>query len=664
MAKRSRTEYKKQSLPEDKESQKVFMWRSRINYAMTNLCIPGRKNNAFLSDQYLHGQVEVPKTGKGTIQTRIYMNYTLPLLEKLHRGSIPEMPTPNVEATTEASAGADNNREETTQQFLTLMFDKQSKHIIDMIDSLQWDDDKFGVAVLRADWRQKTVVADPTSDISQENFDVQVARATEENLVPDQRVITDSDLDIAHIPTHQEFIAAMDPLDPSYEGMFQHIQEHRARLSTVNEEGVSFTRVRPDWYLYDWLDTWAKRGWEMEKKHAKVKFLIDNGYKNLNIDNAPPVTVDESGAFCGTDGDTTTLAYEDQTIAIWEIHDRLNGHEYVISADGPSDGKFLMDRPWRYGDLDIYYLDKFHSTGGDETIGEPLMHAMIPILDELAITDYFIQKHVINHPTVKVFVPDNAGADKIKRAMNDPSTKVVPTSRDMVGGVTVVQPPPIPQSLLDYQSMLKNMLSDVVGLDAQDTGASNPHKVSASESVIRANAGAGRIEDRQKIVANMLSWIGEMFLKLYRDFAMMATEVRVAGELGREWKRIEPRDLPVDIGISFDIDSATDRQRAESIAMVDRVVLMVRSSLVPHDDEKLTSWALKRFGVKRPDQFRIQGLAQGPENAIDSKGQPGIEGSSEAPVGTEENAAANAKFSPGPSDAEQASKPAGAPSAQ
>ncbi len=661
MAKReSQGDYKRRSLPEKTRAQRTFMWRKRIEQSKVDLMIPARVQNAREADRFLGGNKSVPKRGRGG--TRVYLNYALPLLEELHRGSIPSIPAPTVEARTEAAAGKDNIREQSTQRFLNFIFDKNDVEILKALNSIQWDDDKMGASILRVDWQQQTVDADPTSEIAQENVDIQVRRAAEENLDVTKQVITDSDLDVVHIPQHQKFLATLDPASDQYRGLDQHIREHTTRLSVVTQEGVRVSRVRNDRYFYDQYHGWESRGWEAELKFARAKFLIDNGYKNVTPDNAPPRQSNEG--IDGQGGLVTNrqigdgeIAYEDRTIAIYEIHDRLNKREIVLAADGPEDGRPLMERPWRYGELDIYKLKPFHSFEPTLSWGEPLMHVMNPILNELALVDYYIQRHVQNHPVPKLLVTGNSSANKIKKALRDPNQSMVEIPIE-AGKPTVFDPPAIPQTLLAYRDSLINELRRAVGLDSQDVGAERPGQITATESFARSQAGAGRIEDRQKVIAEFLSWIGEMSLKLYKDFAMMATEISVNTDIGQEWITIEPRDLPVDIGISFEIESVTDRGRAENLARVNQVIAIVRGSLVPHDDEELTSWALKEMGVKRSERFRARGRV-GPENVMETPGQPGIEGSSQAPVGTSLNERANSEFAPNPSDAAAAVEASG-----
>ena len=652
--KESRGDYKKQSLPEATMKDRNFMWRRRIKRSKIDLMIPERVEIARESDRFLGGGKIVPK--KGGSMARVYLNYALPLLEELHRGSIPTIPTPIVEARTEAAAGPNNTREQATQRFMGFIFDKYENDILEAMDSIQWDDDKMGASILRVDWKQKTVDANPAGDISQENVDVQVRKSQEENLDPSSRIITDSDLDIIHLEQHQAFAATIDPASPEYQDLTDHIREHTTRLSVVTQEGVRIARVRNDRYFYDQYRGWKDRGWEAELKFARAKFLIENGYKNVTPDNAPARQSNQELDQRDTNDDD--IAYEDKTIAIFEIHDRLNNKEIVLAADGPEDGLPLMERPWRYGELDIYKLRPFHVFEPSLSWGEPLMHVMIPILNELAIVDYYIQKHVQNHASAKTQIPSGAGGSKIKKAYNDPNARFIPVPPEMMGQIKTDNPPPIPKTLLERQALLINDLRRAVGLDAQDTGAANPHQQSATESFARSQAGAGRIEDRQKVIAEFLSWVGETSLKLYKDFAMMATEVSINTEIGQEWTTIEPRDLPVDINISFDVESVTDRGRAERVSRVDRVIATAASLPIPIDYDRLFTWSMKELGLKRPEQFRAPGQP-GPENILDTKGQPGTEGSNEAPVGTDVNTRAQTEFAPGPSDAAAAAEAAG-----
>jgi len=628
-------EYKRDSLPEENLSDKVKMWRLRIEEARKHLHLDDRLGLAEDASVYLCGGKEVPGRGSAEKRSRIYINYSLPLLREQHRGSVPEIPTPVVEARTEAA----DAKQSTTQQFLNYLFEKDADIIEKAIDDGQWDDNSMGVTVFRADWNVRSVDANPTSDIAQENVDVQKVRATAENTGQDQLgnhtdpVIATSDLDLVHVEVHNEYLRLLDPASPEYTELAQHVESHRARLTTIVEEGVRFERVNPGNYIFDDSAGWRKRGWECEVKTVRIKYLVDNGYKNVTPLNAPPMNTSAS------------IPYEDKLIRIGEIHDRLNGMEYVIPMDGSGE-LFLANRPWRYGNLDIYYLDVFNPYNPDQSWGVPAMITLKPILDELAKVDYYIQRHVANHPTPKVFVPKGAGSTNIKKAIKDPNQMLIEVTPEQAAGINIFTPPPIPTTLSEWRNSLLNELRRVVGLDAQQTGQSNPHQVSATETYTRAVEGADRVGDRQKVITKLLSWLGGQFLSLYKNHAENAVEVKVNDGNGPIWTLIEPRDLMLDVDVSFAIEAITDAGRAENITVVDRVNTYLRQSPIPINQDLLNTWTLRKLGVKRPEQFRVAG-APSPDNVEEVGGQPGVSGSSEDPVGTQQNQESNARFGGG-----------------
>ena len=415
--------------------------------------------------------------------------------------------------------------------------------------------------------------------------------------------------------------------------MAAHVADHRSRLTTIVNEGVRFVQVSPDKYLYDESNGWENRSWECELKTVRIKTLIDNGYENINEGNVPANNTE------------TAVPYEDKETDIAEIHDRANGMEYVIPMNGDG-SRFLKQRPWRYGNLDIYKLIPFHPFNPRQSWGMASMFSMIPVLNELAVVDFFIQRHVANHPTPKILTPSGAGGSKIKKGLKDPDQMLIEVSPEAAAGISIYNPPAIPQALLEWRSNLINELRRVIGADAQDTGQNNPHEVSATESYARSAAGAGRIEDRQKKITSVLSWLAGMYLSLYKHYADRAVEIKINRGMGPEWTMIEPRDLPIDVDVSFIIEAVTDRARAENIARVERVNSILRTSQAPIDHDRLDVWSLRELGVKRPEQFRVAGPT-GPENVEDVKGAPGIEGSSEAPVGTQQNQEANQRFGGG-----------------
>jgi len=635
-APRREQEYKKDSLPEKTISNRVEMWRLRIEQAREHLHLADRIGLAEDANVYLCGGKEVPGKGRAEKRARIYINYSLPLLREQHRGSIPEIPTPVVEARTKAAAV----KQATTQQFLNYLFEKHAPVLEKVIDDGQWDDNTMGVTIFRADWSMQSVDANPISEMSQENVDVQRARAEAESTGQDKLgnpadpVIATSDLDIIHIEIHDGYLQSLDPVSPEHSELAQHVELHRARLTTITEEDVRVERVSPYNYIFDDSAGWRKRGWECEIKSVRVKYLIDNGYKNVFPANVPPINTSAS------------IPYEDKLVRIGEIHDRLNGKEYVIPMDGSGD-LFLMDRPWRYGNLDIYYLDVFNPYHPDQSWGVPAMITLKPILDELAKVDYYIQRHVANHPTPKILVPKGPGTGDIKKGMKDPSQMILEVPQEQAAGINIFSPPPIPATLTEWRNSLLNELRRVVGLDAQQTGQSNPHQVSATETYTRAVEGADRVSDRQKVITKFLSWLGGMFLGLYKNHAEKAVEVKINVGQGPEWTLIQPEDLMLDIDISFFIEALTDKGRAENILLVREVNTYLRQSQAPVDYDLLDVWSLRKLGLRRPAQFRIAGPLS-PDNVEQVGGQPGVAGGGEPPVGTQQNTDANkARFGGG-----------------
>jgi hypothetical protein len=593
----SAKDYRKDAADTATEAQKVMMWRRRIARSLELLQIEQRGKDAAEGDLYLTGR----KEAKGQ---KTYGQYILPIIEDLHRRTLPSLPMPMVEAQTEAS----ERYEETARQILSLQFSRQRNSLEDVCRQIQWDDSRYGAFVAKVGWRIDEIENPGESVTDVDRLAAEVERATGENADPLNARILEEDIDAAHLREHLDAWIGLNPLSPEYEALEDHIREHQARLTTIRKEHPVLIRVRPWDYCYDPDVPWRDRGWEAERQSVRIKSLIEQGYKAVNPENVPAEMLPAQLA---------SPPYEDMTARVWFIHDRAGGQQYVLSADGPEEGRFLHKSRWPWGARDIYYKGMFRPDRTEFTWGVATIPRSIPILERLATTDFYIDRHVENHAQYKPMLPDNIDGSKIKAQMNDPNRKWLEVPERIYAGAGIKEyaPPAIPEVLLSHRAILLNELRRFTGLDAQDVSAAHPHQISATEASHRSEVAKSRRMDRQEVMAAFLSWVAEMFLCLMHDFATQGLSIRETVPDGKTVFRVlEPKDLPLEFDVMLDVHAESEAKKAIDVANAREFVNLHLQSDQPTDTQRLLEWyGRSHLGIRRPEQFR-RPLPEGPQN--------------------------------------------------
>lgn len=585
-------DFKEHAAEADAEHKQVKIWRDRITRQYTLLGIDARLEKVKRGDQYLEGKAPAKNAQK------IYLRYLLPLLEQLHRGTLPNVPTPSVEARTErGDYFADAARE-----LIDIAFARANSNVKKVADRLQWDECRWsiGFGKLRWDVEYSEPSISPLKD--KEMLAIEVERAEAEGIDPENAGIRDEDVDYVHAWVHAETLTGMVEDQPGYDSLKQHYDETVAQLQQIKREHPTLDRVPPNQFVYDRDVPWHERGWETELRSIKIQDMMDAGWKNLSPENMKVERKPE---------ELQQVAWEDMTARVWDIHDRRNNKHYVISADGPRDGLFLKKGDWAYGSLDIYIPMVFRPYDARKMEGASTVEVAIPILERLAEVDYYIDLHIRTHPNVKLAGPKIADEPEIKAGLNDPNRRFV-----FAGGpefwamVKELNPPPIPETLLQQRESLLNELRRAVGIDAQDVGAANPHQVSATESFRRGETADERTNDRQEVMGDFLAQVAEGFLGLYRRFATQEVMVRVLGPEGVMYDSIDPTELPEDLSIFLDVRGETEEGRIERIDAAKLYVEFLQASGLPLDLQEVAEWYGRRLGVRHPEKFRLE-LSQG-----------------------------------------------------
>jgi hypothetical protein len=591
-------EYKEIAEPARLEGEKVRMWRGRIDRAYRELAIEDRIKEAEAADFYLNLTTETED------KDRLYVPYLRSHLNDMHRRTLPAIPTPWIESRDESA----DSLEDTVRAIVDRDFTSSRCGVKRTVRKLMWDDDRFGIAIGKTVWRLevKSAEIDPTRD--ETKIALEIDKATAENDAPLAALVNEQDLHDVHLRIHGEKMDAL----PGYVDwpLYEHIQQHRAMTQVLVSEGPVLERVPAERFVYDTDVPWEERGWEAELRTLGIQDMLDMGYRNVNPGNCPSQDL----------GDGANV-YEDMTALVWLIHDRKDGKEYVISAQGPRDGYFLHKGPWTYGDIDIYQKLVFGECQPQHSHGVPVIRDCLPILDDLAFIEFHIKRHVENHSDYKLGGPKSAGDPAIKAGLKDPNRRFVfEGSPESWAMMKEIKPPPIPDTLLQHKAERLSDLRRATATDAQDVGASNPHQITATESANRGVARDDRKRDRQEIVSDFLSAVALNFLRLRKKFGEHSISIRVLGNQGASFDQIDPASIPTDIEVLFDVRGQTDEARQAQAAAWSQY-FEARSKLgqmVGTDWTETIEDFARALGIRRPEKHRGQlqptmpsGLPQG-----------------------------------------------------
>ena len=583
-----------------REARQVRMWREMIDRASGVLRIEARTETAKQGDQYLDG------TKKAMGYKAIHFRYLLPMLEDVHRRSLPRIPTPQISARN-AKADVFVSR---ARELLDMLCNSTESQVLPILNQSQWDDSRFGVGFIRAAWVSVTKPTDESVPSDEEQLAVEIDRALAENDNPLDASVAEGDIDKVHIEVHSEVLEGIDSAyDPNYALMWEHLQEHEARMVDVQFERPVLRRVPVCKFVYDPDVPWPERTWEAEKRSVRVTELLRFRYKNVNKENCP--AEDRIGW-------SDDMPFDLATVQIFEIHNRLTDEFLVISADGPEDGRFLFRGPWPYKKLDdVYYPVIMRPWKPELSYGASTVQACLPILDELAKVDYYIQRHAETHPQYKRVWPSGTITGKVKAALNDPNVLDVEAPAEAMAGSFERKPPPIPDTLLVWRNLLLAELRRVLGADAQDTATPNPHQISATESGHRSEVRAERKTDRQDIMGD----------------ASFLVRMAEAEQGETPFGDVKPEDIPEGLDILFDIRGESEEAKANSVEGYSRFIQFREglSDQLPTKWSKLSDAFGRRMGVVRPEQFN--GPPDKPPTPVEPTQFPGMPSESSGELG-------------------------------
>ena len=519
------------------------------------------------------------------------MPYLFPILEDLHRRTVPAIPAPRVEERNESIQGFSDR----AREIVAYSFHTPTTRVKQTIDEIQWDEDRMGQGVLKTVWYQRYDIAEPARVTAPELMEPEIQRAMEENADPLTARITDDDIHEIHERVHGDELAQMLPEDPRSDSLGIHQQAHAAEMVAVSRAHPKLVRVPVEKYLYDNDVPWEDRAWEAELVSERVRDMLSRNWRNINETNLPPEHKQHEAEF----------NYEDMTAQTWRIHDRLNGKYIVIPENGRKDGVSLHKGDWPYGNIDIYIPVVFHPWSGDQLDGAPLVSLCLPILNELAEVDFHMTRHVQRHADYKALFPKGTLTDVDKSRLSDPEKAIVELSPQAILGMQESKPPPLPVGNLQHHKELMTKLRRLVGADVQDEGGEHAQRITATESGRRAESADARLDERQERMGAVLAQVARNFLSLYKKFATKDIMVRTVGPEGALYLQVDPSDIPEDLDLFIDLRGESEDAKSVAVQATKEFIDTAAALGYPLDVMKIVEYFGRRAGIQRPEQFRM-----------------------------------------------------------
>lgn len=598
--------------PADTDAKKVRNWRAQIRRARAKLRIAERAGAAKDARRFVYTPPEGSK-----IEGELDLKYGLPILEQSFARAAQKVTPPTVIA----DADVTEVWEEMIRRFLAMQFRIGKRALKRLGIDVQWDDAGYGNFVAKAEWSMSLMQRDPEAEMDIDLRAMQIERAMGENADPHAAKIATDDAHLEHLSEHVPYLSAVAADEDMTDALEAHIRDHQAQLTVTISEGVKPRRVNPAQYVYDPDNPWEDRAWEAELETVRVLDLKapHSGYRNITSKILQPYIPSEKGDSTGFAG---KMPAETLYVNVWHIHDRRENKLYTIADKDAAGGddKFLRKREWPFP-CDIYYLDRFRPFSADLTYGEATLLSLQPILRELAVVQFHINRHVQNHSTSKFFAVGGAGASALKGAVKNPDQWWVEGSPEQISLVKWMQPPPIPETLLRREAELINEIYRQVQADAQDIGAPHAHQMTAQESGRREFTAETRVASRQQVIADMFTWYARTLLKMYKAFATMEVPVNITTPSGEAVEKMDPAEIPDAFEIYVDVNVESDQLKALKLEGFLKYYELWKLSQQPMDDRQALADMGQLLGVDA-SRWRAKGEA-GPDNVETPPGPSG-----------------------------------------
>jgi hypothetical protein len=408
-----------------------------------------------------------------------------------------------------------------------------------------------------------------------------------------------------------------DPTDERIEALEVHAEWHEEMMEDLFIQHPALESVPWDSMFYDpYAPAWKKLRWQAELDTVLMsELLATEGIKNTDEQNLRP----------NDNADNSNLPDSDKTTDILRVHDIVNNRYILLPArlaSGTATGapfdenvKPLLETTWDYPNR-VYlplvlrrrpHIDDSH---GDSPLhGYASMSLALPVIKEMTVNNRSIRRHVRAHAKYSKAFGRGTLDNKARRDLAQETKTIIELPAEALATQGEVKPPPIPQTLLDYNQILKNKLDNILGISAQSTGAAFPHQITATESAERAAAQSERIENPQKIIGQFLKQVGMGFLELYARYGLPGgIPVPIETPTGRALGRFTPEDVPQQIlRLEYDVPASTPNARAQEAQQKQNYYQILMGSGVGDPRKVMEAWG-RTIGESDPTRLFIDQL--------------------------------------------------------
>ncbi|MBE3038739.1 MAG: hypothetical protein IMZ62_08000 [Chloroflexi bacterium] len=591
------------------------LWHQRIDRAKEMLRIDVRAKAIAELMKYIDGSYQGG-------DEQLYLNEALPAIEDVIFGTLPSIPPVSVEA-------RQPGQEALAKMAAALIDGNISSGLSRTLDStiaVNWDDICAGMGITKTVWHSRTVPSSykPQTDPNVILMDLQEAEG--ENADPTLASVDSDDDHMVHISRHEAWLVGVEPSVPIYETMLSHIAAHWSAIGRRNMRYV--VTVRVDWtkFIYDPdAEEWEPRTWEAELCNEYLSDLERiPGIRNLNPENCPSVDEFEQD---NTDNwrKDQSFDFENTQVQVYKIHDRRNNGYVLLPARQGKECKPLLEDNWPHGALDIYKPLVSRPVPG-QVCGRSTLGLIAPILQTLAKLNKCFVQQIKKAAAAKMLTPRGKITPREAVDINNPNLMQAEVAPEVGALMKPFIPPPLARDTWEIRDMFLSELRRMLGSDIMEQGGDTPNKITATEANVRSASRDRRVNRRQELASELLSWVASNTVLMFRDFGDEDVAVRMAGPLGMEVKRLTPSNLPEDLICKIDLRCATEAKRAERIAGFSQFVQLVTTIAPPGtlDPIAVAIEAGQVHDIRNPQKFFTQpGQSPAVPQAPGMAGMPG-----------------------------------------
>lgn len=550
---------------------------------------------------------------------QVYFNEALPILEDLIFSTFPDIPSVDVQEQQPGQEVVSQGVRALADTMLASPLCRVRRAMI----SCQWDEILWAVGWIKTTWKGEEkkphqASADTSVLLRQQ------ALAQGENAQPLLARVGEDDDDAAHVVTHEPALTAFPPGVPEGAALAAHVNEHYLRLGRDHWSYPLVQRVNPTHFLYDPdAEEWEERQWEAELCTERIADLERMpGIRNLTPGNCP--TVDEFDVEESRAREDESFDFAASRTRVWKFHERLTGRWIWVPAKQGNEVKPILDIEWPYGNLDIY-RPLVHRPVAGRVHGLATLPLLRPLLLKLAQVNAAIIRAIKKAASYgRVFAKGSLSVSEINE-LNDTERSVKFVNAQALAQSAEWKPPTNVGELVTGRELILAEVRRLVGLDIMEQGGDTPHVITATEAQKRAQYRDSRVDRRQEVASQMLSWVASNIVGLYRRFGYEEITLRALGPAGVEMTRLRPEDIPEDLVMRVRVGVSTAAKRSEQ-AQSATMFLAQLGTMAPgmFDPVRVLIDYARKLGVDNPERFFVRpGTAPTVPAPAGMPGQPG-----------------------------------------